>query len=163
MREEFNEVEEFWFLDNLYKDLAMHKAKPLSRMEKLHLRGLRHGLNPNQIALKLNKDVEGVQTDLSKTIYAYVKLLVGKATGEKIENWRCIPKWLEEKGYRKPLERKNLTIPVENLDVIVKLFRHINNIDNNTFTVEVNISFQTFLPNGQANLELSGGKQEKSL
>jgi hypothetical protein len=99
------------------------------------------------MALKLNKDSDGVQADLSRTIYAYIKRLMNKPENEKIENWRCIPNWLQDKGYRRPVEQKNLTIPVENLDAIVKLVSHVNNLHDNTFTVEVNISFQTSLPN----------------
>lgn len=146
MTEEFIEAEEFWFLDKLYEDIAIHKTKPLSRTEKLHLRGLLSGFSPNQMALKINRDVEGVQTALSKTLYAYIKLLVGKSTEEKIENWRCIPRWLEEKGYRKPLEHNANNFPIENLDAIVKLVNNFGGVHKEKFTVEINISFQTSLP-----------------
>lgn len=164
MSEEFIEAEEFWFLDKLYEDLAKHKTKHLSRVEKLHLRGLLNGLSPNQIALKLNKDVEEVQADLSKTIYAYVKLLLNKPVEEKIENWRCIPKWLEEKGYRKPLERNGNNFPIENLDAIIKLVNNVGGVHKEKFTVEINISFQTSFPveHKQLNVKTKIVKTNKS-
>lgn len=147
MTEEFIEAEEFWFLDKLYEDLAVHKMRALSRTEKLHLRGLLSGFSPNQIALKINRDVEGIQTALSKTIYTYTKLLVGKSVEEKIDNWRCIPQWLEEKSYRKPLQHQAYHLPIDNLDAIVKLVSGKKvSIHDNAFAVEINISFQTVLP-----------------
>jgi hypothetical protein len=165
MSENFNEAEEFWYLDKLYQDLSEHKVKDLTRMEKLHLRGLLSGFSPNQIALKLNKDVDGVQADLSKTIYAYIKSLLGKASEEKIENWRCIPKWLEDKGYRKPLQRNTPHFPVDNLDAIVKLVSFENNSgvynNTNTFTVEINISFQTSLPSNSSETQTNSCSVEE--
>jgi ribosomal protein L6P/L9E len=53
---------------------------------------------------------------------------------------------LEDKGYRKPLQRNTPHFPVENLNVIGKLVNNVGSVHSNTFTVEINISFQTSLP-----------------
>ncbi|TAG76094.1 MAG: helix-turn-helix domain-containing protein [Oscillatoriales cyanobacterium] len=73
----FVEAESRWDLKTLYADLAAVKGKPLTPVEKLHLRG----------------------TDLCATIYRYVKGFVGKGI-EKIENWRNIAEWLDDAGYK---------------------------------------------------------------
>jgi hypothetical protein len=95
----FVEAESRWDLKTLYADLAAVKGKPLTPVEKLHLRGLLCGNSPAEIAEKLQKNPKGVETDLCATIYKYVKVFVGKSDG-KIENWRNIAEWLEEAGYK---------------------------------------------------------------
>lgn len=99
INEEFKEVEQSWDLENLYADLASAKGKHLTPVEKSHLRGLLSGYSPIEIAEKLNKNPQGVKTDLCSSIYKYVKNLVDKCE-EKIENWRNIRDWLEEAGYK---------------------------------------------------------------
>jgi hypothetical protein len=95
----FVEAESRWDLKTLYADLAAVKGKPLTPVEKLHLRGLLCGYSPAEIAEKLQKNPKGVETDLCATIYRYVKGFVGKSDG-KIENWRNIAEWLEDAGYK---------------------------------------------------------------
>ncbi|MCC3575798.1 MAG: helix-turn-helix domain-containing protein [Microcoleus sp. PH2017_40_RAT_O_B] len=95
----FVEAESRWDLKTLYADLAAVKGKPLTPVEKLHLRGLLCGNSPAEIAEKLQKNPKGVETDLCATIYRYVKGFVGKGI-EKIENWRNIAEWLEDAGYK---------------------------------------------------------------
>jgi hypothetical protein len=95
----FVEAESRWDLKTLYADLAAVKGKPLTPVEKLHLRGLLCGYSPAEIAEKLQKNPKGVETDLCATIYKYVKGFVGKSDG-KIENWRNIAEWLEDAGYK---------------------------------------------------------------
>ncbi|MEG4227742.1 helix-turn-helix domain-containing protein [Microcoleus sp. N9_A2] len=95
----FVEAESRWDLKTLYSDLAAVKGKPLTPVEKLHLRGLLCGYSPAEIAEKLQKNPKGVETDLCATIYKYVKAFVGKGI-EKIENWRNIAEWLEDAGYK---------------------------------------------------------------
>ncbi|MDJ1169832.1 helix-turn-helix domain-containing protein [Roseofilum sp. BLCC_M154] len=97
--EQFTEAANSWDLKTLYSDLAAVKGKPLTPVEKLHLRGLLCGYSPAEMAEKLQKNSKGVETDLCATIYKYVKNFVGKGT-EKIDNWRTISQWMEEAGYK---------------------------------------------------------------
>lgn len=97
----FAEAGEEWDLEMLYDDLASAKGKHLTPTEKLHLRGLLCGHSPAEIAEKLNKQPGGVETDLSATIYRYVKALAG-IDGDKIEGWRKVKELLEAAGYKIP-------------------------------------------------------------
>ncbi len=99
----FAEAGEEWDLETLYDDLASAKGKHLTPTEKLHLRGLLCGHSPAEIAEKLNKQAGGVETDLSATIYRYVKALAG-IDGEKIEGWRKVKELLEVAGYKVPTQ-----------------------------------------------------------
>jgi hypothetical protein len=95
----FQEAQKEWDLMTLYADLASAKGKRLTPMEKLHLRGLLCGCSPAEIAETLGKDPNGVETDLSASIYRYVKALVGKKN-LKLGNWRDICEFLAEEGYK---------------------------------------------------------------
>lgn len=95
----FTEASEDWDLDTLYYDLSSAKGKHLTPTEKLHLRGLLCGYSPAEIAEKLHKQVSGVETDLSATIYRYVKELAGFGN-EKLESYRKVSEILENAGYR---------------------------------------------------------------
>ena len=97
--ERFAQATKYWDLETLYTDIASAKGKRLTPVEKLHLRGLLCGYSPAEIAERLNKNVKGVEVDLSNTLYKYVKSLVDKSD-EKVENWRNITEWLEEAGYK---------------------------------------------------------------
>ena len=97
--ERFVQATNYWDLETLYTDIASAKGKRLTPVEKLHLRGLLCGYSPAEIAKRLNKNVKGVEVDLSNTLYKYVKSLVDKSD-EKVENWRNITEWLEEAGYK---------------------------------------------------------------
>lgn len=97
--EQFAQAENDWDLENLYTDLASAKGKNLTPIEKRHLRGLLCGYSPVEIAEKLNKSINGLEVDLSNTIYQYVKTLINRSN-EKVENWRNICQWLEESGYK---------------------------------------------------------------
>lgn len=98
----FAEAGEEWDLETLYDDLTSAKGKHLTPTEKLHLRGLLCGLSPAEIAEKLNKQAGGVETDLSATIYRYVKALAGIDGESKIEGWRKVKELLEVAGYKVP-------------------------------------------------------------
>jgi len=95
----FSEASQMWDLQTLYTDLGLAKNKPLTPMEKTHLRALLCGSSPTEIAEQLGKSSKGVEVDLSNTLYQYIKSLVGR-TEEKIDNWRSICNWLEEAGYK---------------------------------------------------------------
>lgn len=97
----FSEASETWDLETLYSDLASAKGKHLTPTEKLHLRGPLCGYSPAEIAEKLKKQASGVETDLSATIYRYVKELAG-VSHEKLESYRKVSVLLEKAGYKSP-------------------------------------------------------------
>jgi tetratricopeptide (TPR) repeat protein len=109
--EEFILAANDWDLERLYTDLgkakrevAPHKERELTEVEKRHLRGLLCGCSPEQIAKKLQKDYQGLRTDLSNTVYMYVKQLThGKVEGVKIKDYKCILAWLEKAEYKNRL------------------------------------------------------------
>ncbi|GEM_PF-1878856 len=98
----FTEAEFNWNLVRLYKALAVAKGEHLTPVEKLHLRGILCGYSPAEIAQQLHKNIKGVEVDLSKTIYQYVKILMNKSESEEVNNWRNISEWLEQAGYKIP-------------------------------------------------------------
>lgn len=138
--EQFTEAANHWDLETLYLDLAAVKGKPLTPVEKLHLRGLLCGHSPAEIAEKLQKNPKGVETDLCASIYKYVKSLVGKGV-DKIENWRNIAEWLEDAGYKTKSPTK---LPVKDLlpeNCIVNVTNI--NIDKNQIVIGINLRIPT--------------------
>jgi DNA-binding CsgD family transcriptional regulator len=122
MERHFVDATAEWDLDVLYVDLASAKGKHLTPVEKIHLQGLLSGHSPLEIAEKLGKAVNGVESDLSATIYRYVKSLLDKPD-EKIGNWRNISEWLKDAGYKSPsqlkiqdLETDKTTIQITNIN-----------------------------------------------
>ena len=102
----FAEAATNWALQKLYKDLAVakrefapHMRRGLTEAEKKHLRGLLCGYSPAEMAEKLYKKSRGVEADLCKTIYRYVEQLTKKPLNT-LKNWRDIPQWLEQNGYK---------------------------------------------------------------
>ena len=102
----FAEAATNWDLQKLYKDLAVakrefapHMTRGLTDTEKKHLRGLLCGYSPAEMAEKLYKNSRGVEADLCKTIYRYVEQLTKKPLNT-LKNWRDIPQWLEQTGYK---------------------------------------------------------------
>ncbi len=96
-----------WDLERLYKDLAdakrevaPHKQRELTKVEKLHLRGLLCDCSPSDIATKRYREERGLTADLSETVYRYVKQLTQGKVDIKLKNWRDIPDWLEQAGYK---------------------------------------------------------------
>ena len=139
----FVEAESRWDLKTLYSDLAAVKGKPLTPVEKLHLRGLLCGFSPAEIAEKLKKNPKGVETDLCASIYKYVKAFVGKGI-EKIENWRNIAEWLEDAGYKTKSQAK---LPIQDgLSENSKV--NVTNIkfENNQITIDVFLQITVPLP-----------------
>ena len=143
MQPMFIEAEQSWDLGRLYKDLAGIKGKHLSPMEKIYLKGLLLGQSPTKIAEVLNKNPKGVEVDLSKTLYQYVKDVLDRSE-EKIENWREIKDWLEDAGYRKSFSSvfsiKNILI--EKLQFSVEKIQ-IENVkyENNKIAIDVSVRF----------------------
>jgi len=102
----FAEAATNWDLQKLYKDLAVakrefapHKKRELTQTEKKHLRGLLCRYSPAEMAKKLYKNSRGVEADLCSTIYRYVEQLTKKPLNT-LKNWRDIPEWLEQNGYK---------------------------------------------------------------
>jgi tetratricopeptide (TPR) repeat protein len=98
-----------WDLESLYKELASakqkvapHKRKGLTVDEKPRLCGLLCGYSPAEIAQKLVISSRGVEVYLCDTVYRYVEQLT-KRPRNTVKNWRDIPEWLEEAGYKTQL------------------------------------------------------------
>jgi hypothetical protein len=141
--EQFDEAKQYWDLERLYIDLAEAKGKSLTKLEKLHLRGLLSGLSPNEIAEKRHKAPKAMEVNLSKTLYQYVKTLVNK-DHEKVENWREVTKWLEEAGYKTSITtqlKNNLPIDatLKLSSANIKTNTNTITITNNTITIDINI------------------------
>ncbi len=136
-KEQFTQAEQEWNLDELYKDLASTKGKNLTPMEKLHLRGLLCGCSPAEMAEKLLKNLNGLEVDLSKTVYHYVKNFLNPGH-EKIENWRNICQWLEEAGYKYPPKIESQSKQFIPLEAQVKI-ENIN-IENQTIDILVQLT-----------------------
>jgi hypothetical protein len=139
-KEQFDQAENYWDLENLYIDLASAKGKNLTPIEKRHLRGLLCRCSPSEIAEKLNKSLKGLEVDLSNTIYSYVKILINRGD-EKVENWRNICQWLDDSGYKsKSVENPSKS----NHPIQVNAKVHIENItiDENNNNIEIGILIQ---------------------
>ncbi|MCZ8247392.1 MAG: helix-turn-helix domain-containing protein [Microcystis sp. LE19-195.1E] len=151
--EPFTQAAQQWDLQTLYADLTFAKGKPLTPVEKTHLRGLLCGCSPSEIAEKLHKNPNGVETDLCATVYRYVKNLLDKNNG-RIDNWRNITQWLEEAGYKHP----SAEIPM------TKLLpeQSVANITNVTVeTTQVVIHFNLAIPTSN-NMGSYQNESEKS-
>lgn len=85
--------------------------------------------------------MNGVEVDLSNTIYQYVKNLVNKSE-EKLENWRNICGWLLEAGYKSQQINQSQSDQSRNLDAKV----HISNINIENQAIEIGVLIQLVLP-----------------
>jgi hypothetical protein len=146
--DQFTQAENDWDLERLYNDLTSVKGKNLTRIEKLHLRGLLCGHSPTEIAEILHRDVRGLEVNLCKNLYKYVKTIVNREQ-ERIENWRSICQWLEEAGYKAQKtnqSQSNNSIPVDTKVHIEKI-----SVENNKIEICMNtqIIINTQLINGQ--------------
>jgi hypothetical protein len=128
----FQTAAKCWNLTKLYNDLAEIKGKPLTSVEKIHLRGLLCGYSPAEIAAKRQLNNRGVEANLCKTLYQYVKKLVNKSD-QQLNNWVQIPKWLEEAGYKMESSNESNSMDGISLDVVV------NSLDINIKDVDVNV------------------------
>ena len=146
--EQFTQAENDWDLKRLYNDLTSVKGKNLTRIEKLHLRGLLCGHSPTEIAEILHRDVKGLEVNLCNKLYKYVKTIVNREQ-ERVENWRSICQWLEEAGYKaqKTSEsQSNDSIPVDTKVHVEKI-----SVENNKIEICMNtqIIINTQLLKGQ--------------
>jgi len=146
----FSQAANQWDLENLYTDLASTKGKNLTPIEKLHLRGLLCGYSPAEIAEKRQKSARGLEVDLCKTLYQYVKTLVEREN-EKVENWRNICQWLDDAGYKSGAIQSQLSNP---MPVDAKVHIENINIENNKIKIDFAINIQLIVP-------LSSGSSSK--
>jgi len=86
--------------------------------------------------------VNGVEVDLSNTIYQYVKNLVNKSE-EKLDHWRNICGWLEEAGYKSQQTHKT----EENQSRILDAQVHVSNLNVENEKIEIGVLIQLVLPN----------------
>jgi hypothetical protein len=148
-REQFTQAENEWDLKNLYEDLASVKGKNLTPIEKLHLRGLLCGYSPTEIAEKLCKTVNGVEVDLSHTVYQYVKDFMNRDCEEekqieKIGNWRNICQWLEEEGYK--CQQTTQSQSSQPLPAPVDAKVHVSNITTKKHQLIIGFNIQLITP-----------------
>jgi hypothetical protein len=110
------------------------------------------GNSPTEIAQKLFKSVRGTESDLCSTIYHYVKILLKKEQ-KAMENWRNISEWLEQAGYKIPVEsetqetnqKKGVEIPVDMLNSLIKINQIHNNQDRGV-VFEINVRVIATMP-----------------
>ncbi|MCC3442409.1 MAG: DNA-binding response regulator [Microcoleus sp. PH2017_29_MFU_D_A] len=132
-----------WDLERLYKAMAEAKwqvspraRKGLTEREKLFLRGLLCGYSPAEIANQVHQSRKGVEVYVSKTLYQYFKK-IKDVPNETVGNWRNIPNWLEEEGYKTKSSVQSDSRNYWPNELLVK----IGNIcfDTNTGTIDINI------------------------
>ncbi len=86
-----------WDIDRILKYLALKKGKNLTNKETCWLHLLLQGLDTEEISNELYLSQKTVKSDLSKTLYKYVKELTGKKINHPLE----VSKHLKEAGYIK--------------------------------------------------------------
>lgn len=133
--EQFREATTQWDLNRLYKDLAFAKGDELTPIEKVHLRGLLCGCSPTDIAQQLHKSCKGVEVDLSRTVYQYVRNLLHNG---EVKNWRNISKWLGQAGYKAMVTSVQLESSLP-LNVQVKMV-NITHMNQDETVLEFNVS-----------------------
>jgi hypothetical protein len=105
-----------WDFTRLFADLDRAKKtllksdKRLTRIEKKMLCLLLCLESPQERAIILNRTPKGIDVDLSRGLYCYIKKLVECDPDEKLQNWRQIIIWLEEKGYKVSSSHHNLEL-----------------------------------------------------
>ncbi|MDM8561355.1 hypothetical protein [Candidatus Parabeggiatoa sp. HSG14] len=147
--EQFTQAEKEWDLERLYNDLTTVKGKKLTRIEKLHLRGLLCGYSPTEIAEMLHRNVRGLEVNLCNKLYKYVKTIVNREQ-ERVENWRSICQWLEEAGYKAQTNqsKSNHSIPVDTKVHIEKITVENNKIEI-FMNTQITINTQLLINNGE--------------
>lgn len=151
----FAEAAQYCDLERLYKALADAKRKispqarkGLTDTEKLYLQGLLCGHSPAEMAQLLNLSPKSVEVFVCKTLYQYVKNLVGKPSEEPAGNWRNVLSWLEDAGYRtQPSVEYNFNgrLPTDALVNIV----HMGFENQHTLTIDINLKL-SFAPNSES-------------
>ncbi|MGD1713414.1 LuxR C-terminal-related transcriptional regulator [Dapis sp. BLCC M172] len=89
-----------WDIDRILEYLALKKGKNLTNKETCWLHLLLQELDTEEISNELYLSQKTVKSDLSKTLYKYVKELTGKKINHPLE----VSKHLKEAGYIEPLK-----------------------------------------------------------
>ena len=139
-----------WDLERLYKAMAEAKwqvsprsRKGLTEREKLFLRGLLCGYSPAEIANQIHQSRKGVEVYVSKTLYQYFKK-IKDVPNETIGNWRNIPNWLEEEGYK---TKSSVQSHSSNYLPQVPLVNIVNiGLNNQTHAITIDIHLQLTFP-----------------
>lgn len=105
----FTQAAAQWDLNRLHRDLDQAKqnvlnharSQPLTPVERQLLHGLLLNFSPQELARQLHRDPKGVGVDLTRTIYRYVKQLMGQPQ-QRLGRWHNVPIYLAELGYRRP-------------------------------------------------------------
>jgi len=155
-QEQFEQAEQQWDLERLYRDLANVKGQMLTEGEMLHLRGLLCGHGPTQMADKFNHEPHGVASNLSAKIYSYLKGLLGI---KRIENWSRVSKYLEEAGYKKspkfPLKKSlGTSLSIDDLEGLVTVINPRCYNSQKVKFVEINLRMVIPVPDDE-NVESS--------
>jgi hypothetical protein len=90
------------------------------------------------MAQLLNLSPKSVEVFVCKTLYQYVKNLVGKASDEPAGNWRNVLSWLEEAGYKTQSSVEynfNGRLPTDALVNIV----HMGFENHHTLNIDINL------------------------
>ncbi len=154
-KQPFAEAAQYCDLERLYKALADAKRKispqarkGLTDTEKLYLQGLLCGYSPAEMAELLNLSPKSVEVFVCKTLYQYVKNLVGKPSDEPAGNWRNVLSWLEDAGYKtQPSVEYNFNgrLPTDALVNIV----HMGFENHHTLNIDINLKL-SFAPNSES-------------
>jgi hypothetical protein len=112
----FSDAYNNWNVEQLCQDLAEVKGKPLTKIEKTHLRGLLCGLSPREIARQREREIGSIEGDISNTIYHYVKILTDHPI---IDSYQDIIFWLQEEGYQKICTHLTIPLHIENINALL--------------------------------------------
>ncbi|MEM1426814.1 MAG: hypothetical protein AAGF75_09710, partial [Cyanobacteria bacterium P01_H01_bin.130] len=105
--QEWSRVDQLWDIERLRRDLARIKGRyqrageghaSLSPTEMTFLRGLLLGKSPRGIARAMGRQEGGIKTDLSKTVYRYLKELLDYRAGARYPREQVL-QLLRDRGY----------------------------------------------------------------
>ena len=104
-----------WDLIKIYQAIETVSLQPLSRLEKIILRGLLCGYSPRQITAVCKRESEELIIDLVWQLYNYVEI-VGNFPQQSIQNYQNISLKLAALGYKK----NNNTILLSSIDTRIE-------------------------------------------
>ncbi len=116
---EWSTVDQAWDVERLRNELAAVKGQqgsgrgssPLSPTEITFLRGILFGANTREIARAMGRQENGIKTDLSKTVYQYLKGLLGYGEGVRYPKEQVL-RLLRDRGYaQQPHQRSAPSLP----------------------------------------------------
>ncbi|MEM6500398.1 MAG: tetratricopeptide repeat protein [Cyanobacteria bacterium P01_C01_bin.89] len=122
---EWTAVGQMWDLDRLCNELAKIKGQqgsgrgpsPLSPTEVTFLKGILFGANTKEIARAMGRQENGIKTDLSKTVYQYLKGLLGYSEGVRYPKEQVL-RILRDRGYAQQPRPRSPQAPPQALDAL---------------------------------------------